>query len=633
MGKRSPAPNRLPSLQTGRHPAVWPWLPSCATPTVTPAPPFMKRFVSLAWPFLALALNLAAAGQGANGTRRLVFHGVLCEHRLALKDIDPAMPADWTPYKYLVMELKTSSPQRFALWAYTADGPRRIEIQPFGQNVWLRACVPLRYFKGMDQAGSDLASTINRRTHSFWMSVWGPFGDLKSVQAIGFEMQYPLHRPVVEVRNIHLSTTDEGSVFLEGQPEVDQFGQWVHADWPRKIHSRAQLERELAAEARQFGSGADYGYDRLGGYADTHAQATGFFHVEQINGVWWFVDPLGHLFLSTGCNGVDRFRGRIASKTDRPLTPEEERTVRRLASWGFTMGGPGRPHDVFLRWPLTRTTTFLGLPDVYAPNFAAKIDRAAKAQCVPRKDDPLVIGYFIGNEPPWGGRESEVVNMILAGPDTATKTRLKSFLAAGDTPARRQQFVVSAFKRYLDVVCGAVRKYDPHHLILGIRFGSKPADDVLSLARVFDVCSINVYEYEPTKQLERTHRLCGRPVVIGEFHLGVPADGLGAGLVQAANQTERAIGYRYYVEQAFSLPYCIGVHWFTWRDEPVLGRRDGENYNIGFVDCTDRPYPKLVEAAEATNHRLYQVHSAQILPFNRRPKASAVGSPSSPWDL
>ena len=53
-------------------------------------------------------------------------------------------------------------------------------FSPFGEGVWLRASIPLQYFVGMDKSGNDLASTINRRTNSFWMSVWGPFGELKS---------------------------------------------------------------------------------------------------------------------------------------------------------------------------------------------------------------------------------------------------------------------------------------------------------------------------------------------------------------------------------------------------------------------------------------------------------------------
>ena len=129
---------------------------------------------------LAWLLFVAASALAADGPRQLVFEGVLCEHRLALKDIDPAMPSDWTGYTHLVIEMRTTSPQRFGLWAYAADGPHRIEIQPLGQNVWLRASIPLQYFNGMDKSGTDLASSINRRTNSFWMSVWGPFGELKT---------------------------------------------------------------------------------------------------------------------------------------------------------------------------------------------------------------------------------------------------------------------------------------------------------------------------------------------------------------------------------------------------------------------------------------------------------------------
>jgi hypothetical protein len=594
-------------------------------------PPF--RFlphIALAGVLLSILVSMTVRAADAPTPLKLVFNGVLSEHKIALKDIDSSLPTDWTGYTHLVIEMKTSSPQRFGLWAYTTNGPRRIEIQPLGQNVWLRASIPLQYFVGMDKSGTDLASSINRRTPSFWMSVWGPFGELKSVEALGFAMQYPINQPSIELRAIHLAKQDEGSDFLEGKPVLDEFGQWAHVDYPRKIKNRAQLEKELADEEKTFSGGSNFGYCEFGGYKTTQAKATGFFRVEQIDGVWWFVDPHGHLFLSTSSNGLNRRGGASSTPAETIIT---KRTLKRLDAWGMNTGGEGRPNIAFLRWPQTPATTFLGVPDVYAEEFAHGVDQSANTQCTARKDDPLLIGYFIGNEPPWGDRESEVVDMILAGPETATKAKLKEFIAQGDTPARRKQFVIAAFEKYLDLVCTAVRKHDPNHLLVGIRYGGKPADELLRLAHVFDVCSINVYEYEPTKQLERAYRLSGRPVLIGEFHIGVPENGLGSGLVQAKNQTERGIGYRYFVEQAVSLPYSLGAHWFTWRDEPVLGRMDGENYNIGFVDVTDRPYSELVEAAKVTHRRLLDVHSGKIIPFSQRPMASDVGSPSSPWDL
>ena len=240
------------------------------------------------------------------------------------------------------------------------------------------------------------------------------------------------------------------------------------------------------------------------------------------------------------------------------------------------------------------------------------------------RDDPPILGYFVGNELAFDGRESEVVDMILAGTVTATATqnKLKEFLAQGDNPKRRKEFVIIAFEKYLDLTCSAIKKYDPNHLPLGIRFGGSILDELLRIARILDVCSVNVYEYEPMCQLERVYCYTGPSILIGEFHIGVQANGLGAGLVQAKDQTESGITYRYYLEQAASLSYFLGAYWFQWRDEPVMGHDDGKNYNIGFVDVNDRPYKELSEVAKMTNKGLFNVHAGSVIPFNQRPKAS-----------
>jgi hypothetical protein len=594
------------------------------------------QLIASAVPAAAAAPALGLAAQSAThapsgvdfAPRRFTFDGIFSELRIPLKDIGLAAPADLSGYTHLVMEMRTTSPQRMSLWAYTAHGPRSMGLIAFGQNAWLRASVPLHFFIGRDSNGFDLASAGNRRTNSCWFSVWGPFGDLTSVESFGISMDYALNKPAIELRNVHLSKTDEGSEFLEPSPHIDSFGQWAHFNWPRKIHSQDQLTRELAAEDQALAAPAAFGYSRYGGYKSTQTpagRARGYFRVEQIEGRWWFVDPDGHLLLSTGINGTPGGGAGFGSG------PGNERTNRRLDAWGFNTGGQQRPGTVMLRWP--RSLNFLGLPDVYSPQFAADIDSAASTQCSPRKNDPLLLGYFIGNEPPWNGREAELCSLILAGPDSATKTALKEFLAPGDTSARRREFVLAGFRKYLQILCDAVRKYDPNHLILGIRFGGHMADEVLIAAQIFDVCSINVYEYEPTKQLIRAAQTSNRPILIGEFHIGVPADGLSAGLVQAKDQAERGLAYRYYVEQAASIPSFVGAYWFEWKDEPVLGRMDGENYNIGFVDVTDRPYAELVDAAKLTHQRLYDVHSGKQLPFARHPLASDAGAPSTPWPV
>lgn len=118
--------------------------------------------------------------------------------------------------------------------------------------------------------------------------------------------------------------------------------------------------------------------------------------------------------------------------------------------------------------------------------------------------------------------------------------------------------------------------------------------------------------------IERAYTLAGRPLLIGEFHFGTPGRGLAASLKQVSDYEERGVAYRYYVEQAAAHPAMIGTHWFQWMDEPSTGRGDGENYNIGFIDVTDRPYNDLVDAAIMTHKRLRSIHAGEERPVDRK---------------
>jgi len=305
--------------------------------------------------------------------------------------------------------------------------------------------------------------------------------------------------------------------------------------------------------------------------------------------------------------------------------------LRRMESWGLnTVGNWSDPrlwdahkkaYVVNLRgWGMENG--YMGMPDVFSDEFPKIVDRAAAEQCGPRKDDPYLLGYFIANEPPWPGRESMVVDLILERPASAIQREAMAFLAAGDTPERRKQFVYRAFEKYLAVINAAVKRHDPNHLNLGMRFGgSVPPAEMLKASAAFDVYSLNVYSTSvSTKNLDEIYRVTGRPIIVGEFHFGVPGRGLAAGLVQVRDQAERGVAYRYYVEQAAAHPAFIGTSWFQWNDQPNTGRMDGENYNIGLVDVTDRPYAELIAAMKTTHRRLLAVHGGKGVPFDIQAK-------------
>ena len=100
------------------------------------------------------------------------------------------------------------------------------------------------------------------------------------------------------------------------------------------------------------------------------------------------------------------------------------------------------------------------------------------------------------------------------------------------------------------------------------------------------------------------------PIVIGEFHFGALDRGMfHTGLRSAKDQDERAAKFAAYVRTAAQGGWCVGTHWFQYRDQPLTGRFDGENYNIGFVTITDTPYPEMRAAARALHAELYDLRS------------------------
>lgn len=87
------------------------------------------------------------------------------------------------------------------------------------------------------------------------------------------------------------------------------------------------------------------------------------------------------------------------------------------------------------------------------------------------------------------------------------------------------------------------------------------------------------------------------------------------GLQRAANQDDRAAKYKAYVRSALENPNVVGCHWFCYMDQPNTGRgSDEENYQIGFVDGADTPYPEIVQAAREITTQMYQIRAEAPVP-------------------
>ncbi len=292
-------------------------------------------------------------------------------------------------------------------------------------------------------------------------------------------------------------------------------------------------------------------------------------------------------------------------------------------------------------------------PDVYDPEFAK--DAADFASILEQTAaDPAFIGYFLMNEPTWGfSSEVPAAGMLFTTTECATRKALAEFLkkkysddatlagawkidttfanlAGGKWTERLTdeansdlcEFSSQMTERYFRMLSEACRKVDPNHLNLGMRWAGVPPEWAVEGMKSFDVFSLNMYKDKlPRDVTDKIHSMLKMPILVGEWHfgaldVGLPASGIG----HLKNQTDRGKAYRVYIEDAAANPNCVGTHWFTLYDESALGRFDGENYNIGFLDVCNRPYDELSAAGKASHEQIYQVAAGEVKPYNDVPE-------------
>lgn len=336
-------------------------------------------------------------------------------------------------------------------------------------------------------------------------------------------------------------------------------------------------------------------------------------------------------------------------------------TVKRLLAWGFNTVGNWSSASVFrlkripyvvpihYGAPTYFQTAWKSMPDVFDERFPEVVERAIANAVREWKDDPYCIGYFVDNELPWSGwgnepasvydlprrvlandgnlpAKREFVRMLrakyndIAKLNEAWEVNFSSWeellsrpleLPTGMTDecvADLSEFLTHFSRRYFSVVRDALKKHAPNQLYLGCRFAPRPHEVVKVAAEFCDVVSFNIYARTVDEKVWEFTNTLGKPCIIGEFHFGALDRGMfHGGLVPVADQTERGKAYQAYVRSVLQLPAFVGCHWFQYVDQPLTGRFDGENYNIGFVSVVDYPHWELVEAAREINGQVYSL--------------------------
>jgi hypothetical protein len=302
-------------------------------------------------------------------------------------------------------------------------------------------------------------------------------------------------------------------------------------------------------------------------------------------------------------------------------------------------------------FPTTKVKIFRDFPDVFDPAYEQSANEYAR-QLEIRKNDSLMVGYFLGNEPHWAFGEFNLARELLyKNEQSFTRKELISWLRikyhndpyllsakwgyefqsfqdlnyfilphendiSSEAETDLMEFSVLMVDRYTKTICDATKAVDPNHLNLGLRFAWISSQACLQAGRYFDVFSLNGYTFPEPPETQVIVDELDKPVLIGEFHFGSIDKGLPAsGLIGVKTQTGRGNAYRHYVEQGFARPELVGIHYFQWNDQPITGRFDGENYNIGIVDVTYRPYLEMADKIKKTNSRLFSIATGKRAPY------------------
>jgi hypothetical protein len=491
------------------------------------------------------------------------------------------------------------------------------------------------------------------------------------------------------------------------EPVVDSLGQWTQRDWKGKLDSFGDFLQETGSLGEtlekkiRLGNRSEYL-----GFQSLRFDSTGYFKTHFDGYRWWLVDPKGYAYLSVAPTGVRAYsHGPVENSEDlfewlppdtglyrqayaiqRGLKSLSFITVNMMRAWGddfldewlvntrlslkylgFTGSGNWSDKEFFdnsgmpyfypmTGFPASRVKLFRDFPDVFDPDYE-KSSREYAKQLEPLRDDPMMIGYFLGNEPHWAFGDFNLAREMMYKTDGSyTRKRFVEWLRAKyqndpyllsaawgyefqdfdelgffilphekdismQAEEDMEEFTYIMIDKYISTICNATREADPNHLNLGLRFAWLSSEACLQTGEYFDIFSLNGYTFPDPPDTKIIVERLAKPVLIGEFHFGSIDRGLPAtGIKGVKNQRARGLAYRHYVEKGFSRPEVIGIHYFQWNDQPVTGRFDGENYNIGLVDVTGRLYMEMARQIRKTNMNLFEIASGKKKPFSRIPK-------------
>ncbi|QDL54554.1 hypothetical protein [Rhodoferax aquaticus] len=361
----------------------------------------------------------------------------------------------------------------------------------------------------------------------------------------------------------------------------------------------------------------------------------------------WLVDSpwgeRGTKYFSFTASNLERKYG------EKWMDRNKKNTERRLKAWGFSGAGKWGQLENFPYFPVLNrdgVPVVVEHPDIFDPHVRSIFYDRIKEQIGSRINDSNVVGWSIGNEYSEIIKKHEVVKTLKIPRDfplkrnfidyaivnlydgnyeklskswkSSTKTRDALYSAAIDVaPSDVESLRLFYADAYYQFLYRIIKEIDANHLYFG--FWITPgwwenSSDWLTLAKHVDVIGFDRYSIDfVNKELAQLIFQANKPILVGEFSFPAHYSGSrGFGMysnLDVEGDADSGDFYSAWLSEAVINPFCIGINWFEYRDQPITGRGSldqlglviGENHAFGLVSVTDTPKWHLVEKIRRSN--------------------------------
>lgn len=375
------------------------------------------------------------------------------------------------------------------------------------------------------------------------------------------------------------------------------------------------------------------GVDSYGGFVRLKSNATGHFHVSEVNGRTSLVTPEGHAFFSLGVTHIvaisrpaegepNIFDNRFGRDWAKVASDVET----NLRSWGYNSTGYGTPIQLGKKIPyaegiltapiaMYHTGKQFGYPDVFDPAWQTRVKEILRRKIEAHKNNPNLMGFYWSDMPLWDlraakrqGKPNWVETMKSLPEEAPGRQRYERFLAEKGEGAPEEDFLRIIARTYYQVIGQETRHLAPDSIVFGERYGPNITPDLVieEASPYIDAVAVQPYGNDfNAASFDRFHRVSGgKGVIICDHNISFPTPQhpktMWSQLPTAGEVTK---AHAEYINDALSKPYILGYHRCQYIDRFTPWRGVLKQ---GLIQADGNPYPALVGAITDTNRAVLE---------------------------